>query len=353
MVASTPALILQNNNKRGTTAAALVDTTESVNKVVVHPLVLLSILDHQSRRHFPNGRVIGTLLGKRDGDKVEVTNCYAVPHEEGGDEVAIGKDFNRQMLALHQRANRSEHVVGWYATSFPTPPSSNKNTNDTNTDNDHCIADTSSLIHEFYAGECDETIVDSPIHLVVDTSLQNDSMGLHAYKSTPIMLKGEPLANMFHEISLGLKSSESERIVVDQMISANMPNNATTTTTTTTSTEKVQQEDDTKEEEEEKEEMVTPNSLHTSMEKLLQMLETVSTYVHDVVEQKVVPDDTVGRQIADTLSTVPRIRPEVFDQIFNDSLQDLLMVTYLSNITKTQLSIAEKLNATLDQNLKF
>lgn len=343
---SSPALILQNNKSGSTAAAAqLVDNTESVQKVVVHPLVLLSILDHQSRRHFRDGRVIGTLLGKRDGDKVEVTNCYAVPHEEGGDEVAIGKDFNRQMLALHQRANRSEHVVGWYATSFPTPETSNNTTTPTpspiNPDNDHCIADTSSLIHEFYAGECDDTIVDSPIHLVVDTSLQNDSMGLHAYKSSPIMLKGEPLANMFHEISLGLKSSESERIVVDQMISANKTSASTTSN------------DDNNETEEEKQEMATPNSLHTSMEKLLSMLETVSSYVHNVVDQKVAPDDAVGRQIADTLSTVPRIRPEVFDKIFNDSLQDLLMVTYLSNITKTQLSIAEKLNETLDQNLKF
>ena len=69
---SSPALILQGNK---TNSAALVDTTaESVQKVVVHPLVLLSILDHQSRRHFRDGRVIGTLLGKRDGDKVSV--CF-------------------------------------------------------------------------------------------------------------------------------------------------------------------------------------------------------------------------------------------------------------------------------------
>ena len=71
MVSSSPALILQNNKSGSTAAAAqLVDNTESVQKVVVHPLVLLSILDHQSRRHFRDGRVIGTLLGKRDGDKV-------------------------------------------------------------------------------------------------------------------------------------------------------------------------------------------------------------------------------------------------------------------------------------------
>jgi translation initiation factor 3 subunit F len=80
---------------------------------------------------------------------------------------------------------------------------------------------------------------------------------------------------------------------------------------------------------------------------LYELLETTSQYVDSVVEGKVDPDAEIGRQIADTMATVPRIRPEVFDRLFNDSLQDLLMVTYLSNITKTQLSIAEKLNANL------
>jgi translation initiation factor 3 subunit F len=83
------------------------------------------------------------------------------------------------------------------------------------------------------------------------------------------------------------------------------------------------------------------------MEKLYNLLETASNYVDSVVEGKVAPDAEMGRQVADTLATVPRIRPEVFDKLFNDSLQDLLMVTYLSNITRTQLTIAEKLNASL------
>lgn len=41
-----------------------------VSNVNVHPLVLLSVLDHHSRRQEGAGRVIGTLLGKRDGGQV-------------------------------------------------------------------------------------------------------------------------------------------------------------------------------------------------------------------------------------------------------------------------------------------
>jgi len=268
-------------------------------------------LDHHNRRQEGAGRVIGTLLGKRDGDRVEITNAFAVPHAERGDEVAIGKDFNRQMLALHIRANPKETVVGWYATALPDESDPNGECK--------CIADTSSLIHEFYAGECD----DDPIHLVVDTSLQTDDVALRAYKSTPVCVKGEPLANMFHEIRLALKSSESERICIDRMIgSASTSKGASTT-----------QDEGL--------------ALQISMEKLLAMLETCSEYVDKVVDGTISADDEMGRDISETLNSVPRIRPEVFDKMFNDSLQDLLMVTYLSNITKTQLTVAEKLNETL------
>lgn len=48
-------------------------------------------------------------------------------------------------------------------------------------------------------------------------------------------------------------------------------------------------------------------------------------------------------QMADTLAAVPRMRPEAFNRLFDDNLQDLLMVSYLSSLTRTQLAIAEKL----------
>ena len=65
MANSSPALLLNNE----ITNTGLNDSQE-VNAVVVHPLVLLSILDHHTRRQDGAGRVIGTLLGRRDGDKV-------------------------------------------------------------------------------------------------------------------------------------------------------------------------------------------------------------------------------------------------------------------------------------------
>jgi translation initiation factor 3 subunit F len=213
------------------------------------------------------------------------------------------------MLGLHLRANRKETVVGWYASAAQgeegeTPQG--------------LITETSSLIHEFYSGETDDG---NPIHLTVDTRLLENAITARAYRCTPVTVQGEPLANMFQELSLTLKNSEPETIALHQLV-ADSSNNKTNKS--------------------DKEE-----PLLVSMEKLYSLLEAASDYIDAVVEGKTQPDAEIGRQISDSLDAVPRIRPEVFDKLFNDSLQDLLMVTYLSNITRTQLSIAEKLNATL------
>lgn len=286
----------------------------AVKQVIVHPVVLFHILDHHTRRQESTGRVIGTLLGRRlDNSTVEVTNSFSVPHAERGDEVAIGKDFNRTMLGLHLRSNHKEVVVGWYASA-----SAGGNT--------PLIADTSSLIHDFYSGETDEG---DPVHLVVDTRLENDVLSIRAYKSTPIVVQGETLGNLFHELELSLRSNEPEAICLGEMIKQ----------TNKTEAKEEKQEEATATD--------SPDDLEVSMEKLHSLLETALEYVQQVVDGKVPADSVLGRQIADTLEAVPRIRPEVFDQLFHDSLQDLLMVTYLSNITRTQLTIAENLNASL------
>ncbi|TPX76870.1 hypothetical protein CcCBS67573_g01848 [Chytriomyces confervae] len=52
-------------------------------KVVVHPLVLLSVVDHFFRvARNTNKRVVGVLLGQVNGDTVNVANSYALPFEE-------------------------------------------------------------------------------------------------------------------------------------------------------------------------------------------------------------------------------------------------------------------------------
>ncbi|KAG5175489.1 translation initiation factor eIF3 f subunit [Tribonema minus] len=276
----------------------------STNDIVVkvHPVVLFSVLDHYLRRPEGQVRVIGTLLGKVNANVVEVTNSFAVPHQEKNDEVAVGKDFNKQMLALSGLVNGQERIVGWYATTFDGAQ----------------VVDNSSLIHEFFTTECE-----SPVHIVVDTSLASDTIGCRAYISSPLEIAGEALANVFHQVQVQLESSEAERICIDRMVKGQAGGVLTPDGIASVDSEAV--------------------SLESSMTRLLAMLEAASAFVDKVVAGEVPGDAQVGRKIADTLAVVPRMRPEAFAKMFDGNLQDLLMVSYLSSLTRTQLAIAEKL----------
>ena len=54
-----------------------------ISQANVHPLVLLSIVDHFNRVNLKqrNKRVVGALLGNVVDDIVEVVNSYAIPFE--------------------------------------------------------------------------------------------------------------------------------------------------------------------------------------------------------------------------------------------------------------------------------
>lgn len=51
--------------------------------------------------------------------------------------------------------------------------------------------------------------------------------------------------------------------------------------------------------------------------------------------------------IAETLAAIPHVDPREFEKLFNSSLQDLLMVVYLTNLIQTHIGIAEKITSSL------
>ncbi|CAK9326247.1 unnamed protein product [Citrullus colocynthis] len=258
----------------------------------VHPLVIFNICDCYVRRPDQADRVIGTLLGSvlPDGT-VDIRNSYAVPHNEFSDQVALDIDYHHNMLSSHQKVNPKEVIVGWYSTGTG-------------------VTGGSALIHEFYSRE-----VGNPIHLTVDTGFKNGEGTIKAYISVNLSLGDRQLAAQFQEIPLDLRMVEAERLGFDIL--------------KTTSVDKL------------------PNDLEgmeSSMERLLALIDDIYKYVDNVVEGHVEADNTIGRFLADTVASLPKLSPAAFDKLMNDNVQDHLLLLYLSSITRTQLSLAEKLN---------
>ena len=85
------------------------------------------------------------------------------------------------------------------------------------------------------------------------------------------------------------------------------------------------------------------DNLEQSIIQVQTMLERVSTYVDSVLAGTVPANNTVGRYLMNTVSVVPKVDPVEFEKMFNSHLQDLLMVIYLANMTRTQLAVAKRL----------
>ncbi|KAJ6901239.1 26S proteasome non-ATPase regulatory subunit 7 [Populus alba x Populus x berolinensis] len=95
-------------------------SAKPIEKVIVHPLVLLSIVDNYNRvAKDTRKRVVGVLLGSSFKGTVDVTNSYAVPFEEDDKDPSIwflDHNYHESMFSMFKRINAKEHVVGWYST---------------------------------------------------------------------------------------------------------------------------------------------------------------------------------------------------------------------------------------------
>ncbi|KAG2487285.1 hypothetical protein HYH03_014126 [Edaphochlamys debaryana] len=89
-------------------------------KVVLHPLVLLSVVDHYNRvAKDTKKRVVGVLLGELYKGQVDVTNSFALPFEEDDHDPSIwflDHSYLEQMYKMFKKVNAREKIVGWYST---------------------------------------------------------------------------------------------------------------------------------------------------------------------------------------------------------------------------------------------
>lgn len=288
--------------------------------VKVHPTVVFSILNNYVRRNDRDSpRVIGTLLGVvgKDG-VVEVTDCFGVPHMERKDElfVAINKDYHKTMHAFHRRINRREKIVGWYTTTSAEGA---------------LINDNSSLIHDFYSLECE-----NPVHVVVDTTLAGDMLGVRGFCSNPLVVGEMKLANMFHEVQVDMSMTDTEATCLYHMIQSQQ-------TATTGGSDKGRWLGS---------EVVASvpaerAAVHKAMKQLLDVLDRVQTYVDNVVDGRAPALAEYGMKVADAIAALQEVRPEEFNGVLQEKIQDLLMVSYISSLTHTQLAISEKINQIL------
>merc|ERR1719240_1626915 len=207
------------------------------------------------------------------------------------------------MLGLQQRVAPKQKVVGWYCTG-------------------ESINDYTPLFHEFFS-----QTVEQPVHLLFGLGLGERRMSCKAFVSTGLTLGDVRVATAFRDISLTVVSGESDRMGLDTLQKLKMagPSGAISTGAGAGASDL--------------------GSIERTVTKLLRTLEGVTDHVAKVVEGCATAEPEVVRLLQQLVAAAPRLPTESFGKMFNTQVQDMLTIVYLANLTRTQLALAEKLQA--------
>lgn len=206
-------------------------------------------------------------------------------------QVALDIEYHRQMLDLHSRVSPTDVVVGWYSTGG-------------------VLTETDALIHNFYDRECAH-----PVLLEFDTGFLDQRRAIRAWVGSALSVKDNVVGTSFVEISVQHRYEDAHRVGMPLLTSAEAsapPSDAA--------------------------------GLASSVRRLHALLELAHDYTDAVCAGKIKADAALGRKLVDAVAAVPRLPRASFDTLFGDAVQDVLLVMYLSQLTRTQLVLANKLN---------
>ncbi|KAJ3274256.1 hypothetical protein HDV01_003329 [Terramyces sp. JEL0728] len=275
-------------------------STTTTQAVHVSPVVLLSIIDSCTRQA-AGEQIIGVLLGYRHSNQhhIRIENSFPLKYSET---VPIDHEELARLYLLHLQVNPQQVIVGWYTVGSG-------------------IINSAQDIHRDIS---DETGSNQAVYLNVDVdSLANSlEFPIKAFVSSPIGLSNQ--GTMFLEIPCFTEANKQEIEGCKGFF--NLVNLVKSIT-------------------------AAESANHTQIERLEIILKdigstlsTIDGYVAQVLAGGIEANGNVGRYLLDTISLVPRLDPQVFEKVFNVHNGDLIMVSYLAELTKIQLGIAEKLN---------
>jgi translation initiation factor 3 subunit F len=199
------------------------------------------------------------------------------------------------MAQLHTKVNSREKVVGWFSTGSQ-------------------VSGSDALIQSFYGNE-----TPNPVHLTLDTSLQDGHMGVRAYVSKTLSIGGKELAREFQEVHCEVNRIEAEKAAGDLLTAQTvhkLPGDL--------------------------------EGLTTSLDKLEATLAAAKAYVDAVIagQQPGGNDNNnvaVGRALSEAVAAVPHFSTEEFQRLIKDSQNDVVLTLYLGNLIKAHISLADRL----------
>jgi len=280
---------------------------EMPKSVVVHPLVLLSVVDHYNRvAKDTNRRVVGVLLGEVSRGKVDVTNSFAVPFEEDKKDPTVwflDHNYLEEMAAMFCRVNASEKVVGFYSTGPEIRPAD---------------LDISELFRRFCA---------NPVFAIIDIRADREDSGLpvKAYVSAEeVGEEGSETKRVFQHIQSEIGAYEAEEVGVEHLLrDINDPS-------VSSLAERIRHQ------------IAALTSLRA---RLLEM----SRYMDDAAAKKIVPSNQIIYNIQNIVNLLPNLNLPEMVRAFMVKSNDIYLVIYIASIIRSITALHDLVN----NKLKF
>jgi 26S proteasome regulatory subunit N8 len=267
--------------------------------VVVHPIVLLSVVDHYTRvAKGTTKRVVGTLLGEVQGYDLHITNCFAVPFEEDPRDPQVwflDHNFHEQMFAMFKKVNAKERVVGWYSTGPKIKPS------DLN-------------IHELYRRYCPE-----PVLVVMDVQPKDLELPMEAYYSVQEQTSDEVFKRTFLHVNSTVGAYEAEEVGVEHLLRD--IKNASASTLAVRVGDKI-----------------------GALKGLSLRLKEISAYLSQVVAGKLPVNQEIIYQLQEIFNLLPDQDSEELIRSFAMETNDMMLALYLGSMLRSTVALHNLIN---------
>lgn len=273
-----------------------------VSKVVVHPLVLLSVVDHFNRmgKIGNQKRVVGVLLGSwRAKGMLDVSNSFAVPFDEDDKDKTVwflDHDYLEHMYGMFKKVNAKEKIVGWYHTG----PKLHQN---------------DVAINELIRKYCPNSVL-----VIIDAKPKELGLPTEAYIAVEeVHDDGTPTTKTFEHIPSEMGAEEAEEVGVEHLL------RDIKDTTVGTLSQRVTNQ------------LMGLKGLHSQIKE-------VNSYLDQVIQGKLPVNHQIVYHLQDIFNLLPDVTLSEFVRSMYVKTNDQLLVVYVAALIRSTLALHNLIN---------
>ncbi|KAJ7380346.1 26S proteasome non-ATPase regulatory subunit 7 [Desmophyllum pertusum] len=274
---------------------------EPITKVVVHPIVLLSVVDHFYRMGKVGNqkRVVGVLLGSRRKGVLDVANSFAVPFDEDEKDPSVwflDHDYLENMSGMFKKVNARERVIGWYHTG----PKLHHN---------------DVKVNELIRRYCSNSVL-----VIIDAKPRDLGLPTDAYVAVEeVHDDGTPTTKTFEHISSEIGAEEAEEVGVEHLL-----RDIKNLTAGTLS------------------QRITNQLL--SLKGLNSRLQDIRDYLDKVATGSLPVNHTIIYQLQDVFNLLPNLSLEEFVKSLSVKTNDQMLVVYVASLVRAVIALHNLIN---------